>query len=151
VGGLEKSDVTGNVDYSPQNHQYMTTLRANKIAGIADFIPEQEVEGPESGDLLVISWGGTYGAVRTAVKHSIKEGLSVAHAHLRYLNPFPKNLGDVIKNYKKVLIPELNTGQLRMIIRGTYLADAVGLNKVQGKPFLISEVKQKIREVIEDK
>ncbi|QDT29979.1 2-oxoglutarate oxidoreductase subunit KorA [Gimesia panareensis] len=151
VGGLEKSDVTGNVDYSPENHQFMTTLRANKIAGIADHIPEQEVEGPESGDLLVISWGGTYGAVRTAVKQSIQEGLSVAHAHLRYLNPFPKNLGDVIKNYKKVLIPELNTGQLRMIIRGTFLADAVGLNKVQGKPFLISEVKQKIREVIEEK
>ncbi|QDT45086.1 2-oxoglutarate oxidoreductase subunit KorA [Gimesia alba] len=151
VGGLEKLDVTGNVNYSPENHQYMTTLRAEKIAGIADFIPEQTVEGPESGDLLVISWGGTYGAVRTAVKQTIQEGLSVAHAHIRYLNPFPKNLGDLIKRYKKVLIPELNTGQLRMIIRGTYLADAVGLNKVQGKPFLISEVKQKIREMIEEK
>jgi len=99
----------------------------------------------------VISWGGTYGAVRTAVKQSVEEGLSVAHAHIRYLNPFPKNLGDLIKQYKKVLIPELNTGQLRMIIRGTYLADAVGLNKVQGKPFLISEVKEKIREMLDEK
>jgi 2-oxoglutarate ferredoxin oxidoreductase subunit alpha len=140
IGGLEKSDVTGHVDYSPANHQHMTNVRAAKVAGIADFIPEQEVEGPGSGDLLVVSWGGTYGSVRTAVRHCIKQGHAVAHAHLRYLNPFPRNLGKVLKCYKKVLVPELNNGQLRVLLRNQFLADADGYNKVQGKPFLVTEL-----------
>ncbi|MEX2285509.1 MAG: 2-oxoacid:acceptor oxidoreductase subunit alpha [Planctomycetaceae bacterium] len=140
IGGLEKSDVTGHVDYSPANHQHMTKIRHDKVAGIADFIPEQDVEGPASGDLLVVSWGGTFGSVRTAVRHCIERGRSVAHAHLRYLNPFPRNLGKILSSYRKVLVPELNNGQLRSLLRDRFLVDASGLNKVQGKPFLVSEI-----------
>jgi len=148
VGGLEKADVTGHVEYSPANHQHMTHTRARKIAGIADFIPEQEVTGPASGKLLVLSWGGTYGSVYTAVKRLADKGESVAHAHLRYMNPFPRNLGEVINNYDRVLIPELNEGQLRLLIRSEFLVDAVGLNKVQGKPFLVSEVVEGISKIL---
>ena len=148
IGGLEKADITGNVDYSPGNHHKMVMNRVNKVAGIAEHIPLQTVEGVERGKLLVISWGGTFGAVRTAVQQCVKSGKSVAHTHLRYLNPFPKNLGEIIKRYDKVLIPELNVGQLRLLIRGTYLADAVGLNKIQGKPFLVSEIVRKIDELL---
>jgi len=151
IGGLEKADVTGNVDYSPANHHKMVMNRVNKVAGIANYIPLQEVQGPESGELLVLSWGGTFGAVRTAVESCLESGKSVAHAHLRYMNPFPKNLGDIIKRYKKVLIPELNTGQLRLLIRAKYLADAQGYNKIQGKPFLVHELVHKIDEVLESK
>jgi 2-oxoglutarate ferredoxin oxidoreductase subunit alpha len=150
VGGLEKADVTGNVEYSPSNHQHMTNVRAAKVAGIANFIPEQTVEGPDSGDLLVISWGGTYGSVRTAVRQVISEGKIVAHCHLRYMNPFPRNLGAILKKYKRVLVPELNMGQLRFLLRNQFLVDAKGLNKVQGKPFLISEVAEAIRSALEN-
>ncbi|MFO0969087.1 MAG: 2-oxoacid:acceptor oxidoreductase subunit alpha [Gemmataceae bacterium] len=148
IGGLEKSDITGNVDYSPANHHKMVMTRMAKVAGIANHIPLQEVEGPQSGKLLVISWGGTYGSVRSAVLHCVGQGKSVAHAHLRYMNPLPRNLGDVIKRYERVLVPELNTGQLRMLLRGTFLVDAVGYNKVYGKPFLVHEVVQKIDEML---
>jgi len=144
IGGLEKSDVTGNVDYSPGNHEHMTWTRQQKVAGIANHIPLQDVEGPESGDLLVVSWGGTMGTVRTAVRIARERGQSVAHCHLRYMNPFPRNLGEILKRYKQVVIAELNTGQLRFILRGTYLVDAHGLNKIAGKPFLVSEVVEKI-------
>ncbi len=150
VGGLEKADVTGNVEYSPSNHQKMTDIRAKKVAGIADFIPEQTVEGPESGDLLVVSWGGTYGSVRTAVRQVLSEGHKVAHCHLRYLNPFPRNLETILRNYKGVLVPELNCGQLRFLLRNQFLVDAKGLNKIQGKPFLISEVAAAIRSHLEN-
>ena len=150
LGGLEKSDTTGNVDYDPLNHEHMTRTRSAKVERVANAIADQEVEGAESGKLLVLSWGGTYGAVRTAVLNAQTEGKSVAHAHLRYLNPFPKNLGDVISRYDKVLIPELNTGQLRFVIRGRFLVDAVGLNKIQGKPFRVVEVFNKINELLED-
>jgi len=148
IGGLEKADITGNVDYSPGNHHKMVMNRVNKVAGIANHIPLQTVEGPESGKLLVISWGGTFGAVRTAVQQCVRAGKSVAHTHLRYLNPFPKNLGEIIQRYDQVLIPELNVGQLRLLIRGTYLANAVGLNKIQGKPFLVNEIVRKIDELL---
>lgn len=151
VGGLEKSDVTGNVDYSPSNHHHMVMTRVNKVAGIANYIPLQEVEGPESGDLLVLSWGGTCGAVRTAVQTALGLGKSVAHCHLRYMNPFPRNLGEILKKYKKVLIPELNTGQLRLLIRAKFLVDAVGFNKIQGKPFLVNEIVEKIDAMLESK
>jgi 2-oxoglutarate ferredoxin oxidoreductase subunit alpha len=127
----------------------MIETRAKKVANIANFIPEQEVDGPESGDVLVLSWGGTYGAVRTATRQVRDEGKSVSHAHLQYLNPFPKNLKTIINSFKKVLIPELNMGQLRMIIRSEFLVDAKGLNKVKGKPFLISEVANAIDELLE--
>jgi 2-oxoglutarate ferredoxin oxidoreductase subunit alpha len=144
IGGLEKADVTGNVDYSPANHHRMVMNRVNKVAGIANHIPLQDVEGLPSGKVLVISWGGTFGAVRSAVQRVLQQGKPVAHAHIRYMNPFPRNLGDIIKNYDKVLIPELNTGQLRLLIRGNFLVDAVGYNKIQGKPFLVHEVVQQI-------
>lgn len=150
IGGLEKSDITGNVDYSPGNHQHMTLTRDRKIAGIANFIPEQTVEGVDSGDLLVLSWGGTYGSVRTAVRQALADGKKVAHAHMRYMNPMPKNMGSLVKKYKKVLIPELNNGQLRFLIRNNFLVDAVGLNKVEGKPFLVSEISQSIQKMLEE-
>jgi len=148
VGGLEKSDGTGNVDYNPLNHEHMVKTRQAKVQGIANHIPEQTVEGPESGELLVLSWGGTCGATRTAVRQCLRSGKSVAHAHLKYLNPMPSNLGELIGRYKKVLIPELNTGQLRLLIRSYFLVDAVGYNKIQGKPFLVSELVSKIDELL---
>ncbi|MEO8497292.1 MAG: 2-oxoacid:acceptor oxidoreductase subunit alpha, partial [Planctomycetota bacterium] len=148
VGGLEKQDITGNVSYDPANHQHMTNVRAKKVANIADDVPLQEVDGPESGDLLVLSWGGTYGANTTAVRKCRKMGMSVAHAHLRYLNPFPRNLGEILDRYKQVLVPELNMGQLLMLIRARYLKDAIGYNKVQGKPFTVAELVGKIQETI---
>jgi 2-oxoglutarate/2-oxoacid ferredoxin oxidoreductase subunit alpha len=148
VGGLEKQDITGNVNYEPENHQHMVNIRAAKVAGIVRDIPPLEVQGPQTGKLLVLSWGGTYGSCATAVQKAQARGLSVAHAHLRYLNPFPGNLGDVLKRYEKVLIPELNLGQLRLLVRGQFLVDAVGCNKVQGKPFTVSELLHKIEAMV---
>jgi 2-oxoglutarate ferredoxin oxidoreductase subunit alpha len=147
IGGLEKQDVTGNVSYDPLNHQHMVNTRAQKVANIADDIPLQEVAGPEQGDLLVLSWGGTYGACTTATQRCRAEGISVAHAHLRYMNPFPRNLEKILRSYKTVLVPELNLGQLQMMIRSKFLIDAQGLNKVQGKPFSVIEVMEKIRKL----
>lgn len=147
IGGLEKDDLTGNVSYDPLNHERMIKTRAQKIANIAKEIPDLTVNGPENGDLLVIGWGGTYGAIATAVQRAQRKGRRVAHAHLRYLNPFPKNTGDVLKRYKKVLVPELNAGQLRLLLRATFLVDAIGLNKIQGKPFLVSEIEEKIEQM----
>jgi 2-oxoglutarate/2-oxoacid ferredoxin oxidoreductase subunit alpha len=151
LGGLEKQDITGNVSYDPENHEHMVEVRAAKIAGIAADIPLQEVTGPEQGRLLVLSWGGTYGACATAVRNLAREGESVAHAHLRYLNPLPANLGKILARYDRVLIPELNRGQLRLLIRGEFLVPAVGLNKIQGKPFTIREITKKIRELLAEK
>jgi len=148
VGGLEKADVTGNVEYSPANHQHMSDTRLRKVEGIARFIPEQDVDGPDSGDLLVVSWGGTFGSVRTAVRQCRAAGKSVAHAHLRYMNPFPSNLESIIRSYKQVLIPELNLGQLSFIIRSKFLVDAEPLNKIQGKPFKVSEIAAKISDML---
>lgn len=148
IGGLEKEDITGNVSYDPENHQYMTNLRAQKVADIANDIPPQPVDGPENGDLLVLSWGGTYGACTTAVKELRTEGLSVAHAHLRYLNPFPGNLGQVLASYRRVFIPELNQGQLDMLIRARYSIEPVCLAKMEGKPFTVEEITERIRDVI---
>ena len=148
VGGLEKEDGTGNVSYDPDNHQHMTNVRQKKIDNIALDIPAQTAVGPDSGDLLVLSWGGTYGACVTAADHCQSQGLSVAHAHLRYMNPFPANLQELLKRYDKVLIPELNMGQLRWVIRASFLIDAEGLNKVMGKPFTVAEIVTKIQEMI---
>ncbi len=145
IGGLESADVSGEVSYDPDNHQRMTDLRARKVAGIADDIPDLEVFGPESGDLLILGWGSTYGSLRTASERLQRGGHAVAHAHLRHLNPFPRNTGDVLAGYRKVLIPEINTGQLRLLIRGRYLVDAVGLNQVRGKPFPVPEVMKAAR------
>jgi 2-oxoglutarate ferredoxin oxidoreductase subunit alpha len=148
IGGLEKQDVTGNVSYDPANHQHMTNTRAKKVANIADDIPPQKLDGPASGDLLVLSWGGTYGACATAVHNVQAQGRAVTHCHLRYLNPLPKELGDILKRFKQVLIPELNMGQLSVIVRSKYLIDAIGLNKVQGKPFSVAEVEAKIEALV---
>ena len=148
IGGLEKQDITGNVNYEPANHEHMVNLRARKVALVAGDIPPQQVDGPGSGKLLVISWGGTYGACATAVRAARSRGGSVSHVHLRYLNPFPANLGDIIRRFGKVLVPELNRGQLRLVLRAQYLVDAVGLNKIQGKPFAIREVVEKIEELL---
>jgi 2-oxoglutarate ferredoxin oxidoreductase subunit alpha len=148
IGGLEKQDVTGNVNYEPANHQHMINTRAKKIANIALDIPLAEVEGCDSGDLLVVGWGGTYGALETAVRRQVAAGAKVGHLHLRYLNPFPRNLGEVLKRYKKVLVAELNLGQLRSLLRSEFLVDCLGLNKVEGKPFHVHEVETKIRELL---
>jgi 2-oxoglutarate ferredoxin oxidoreductase subunit alpha len=148
IGGLEKEDITGNVSYDSENHERMVKLRAQKIAGIADDIPDMEVHGPKSGDLLVLGWGSTMGASRTAVERAQQNGLSVSGAQLRYLNPFPRNLGSVLNNFKQVLLPELNLGQLRTMIRAEFLIDVIGLNKVQGQPFLTTEIEEKIYEVL---
>jgi 2-oxoglutarate ferredoxin oxidoreductase subunit alpha len=148
IGGLEKQDVTGNVSYDPANHQHMINTRAKKVANIANDIPPQKLDGPASGDLLVLSWGGTSGACATAVHNVQAKGKAVTHCHLRYLNPLPEELGDIIQRFDKVLIPELNLGQLRLIIRGTYLVDAIGLNKVQGKPFSVGELVDKIEALL---
>ena len=144
IGGLEKEHGTGNVAYEPENHQLMTDLRREKLARVADDVPPIEPYGDASGELLVLGWGGTYGTILTAVQQARAEGKHVSCAHLRHLNPMPGNLGDVLKRFKRVLIPELNTGQLRMLIRGKYLVDARGLNKVQGKPLLVEELTQAI-------
>jgi 2-oxoglutarate ferredoxin oxidoreductase subunit alpha len=148
IGGLEKEDVTGNVSYDPANHEHMIHTRAQKVANIANDIPELTVNGAQEGDLLVIGWGGTYGSILSAVQRCQRKGYKVSSAHLRYLNPMPKNIEQVLKRFKKVLVPELNQGQLRLLLRGYFLVDAVGLNKVQGKPFLISEIEQKIAEML---
>lgn len=148
IGGLEKSDGPGNVSYDPDNHQRMCELRQAKVDGVAADIGDLEVRGAQDGDVLVLSWGGTYGACLSAVLDLHSQGHSVGHAHLRYLNPMPKNLGDVLKRYKKVLVPELNLGQLILLIRARYLVDAVGFNKIKGRPFTISELKEKITEVL---
>jgi 2-oxoglutarate ferredoxin oxidoreductase subunit alpha len=148
IGGLEKEDITGNVSYDPANHEHMVKTRAQKIANIANEIPELTVNGPSEGDLLVIGWGGTYGSILTAVERARRKGHKVAHAHLRYLNPMPRNTAAVIKRYKKVLVPELNRGQLSMLLRAQFLVDAVGLNKIQGRPFLVGEIEQKIEQMV---
>jgi 2-oxoglutarate ferredoxin oxidoreductase subunit alpha len=148
IGGLEKQDITGNVSYDPVNHQHMIDIRAKKVADIANDIPAQPLDGAASGDLLVLSWGGTYGACATAVHNQQAQGRAVTHCHLRYLNPLPRELGDILNAFKKVLIPELNMGQLSLMIRGRFLIDAIGLNKVQGKPFSVAEVEAKIEELI---
>lgn len=151
VGGIEKQDVTGNVNYEPANHEHMVKTRAKKIANIAQEIPDLAVEGPESGDLLVVGWGGTYGSIVTAAEQVRKQGYAVASAHFRYLNPFPKNTGAVLKRFKKILVPELNGGQLRLLLRNEFLVDAQGLNKIQGKPFLVSEIVSEIHDLLSKK
>ncbi|MCZ6680918.1 MAG: 2-oxoacid:acceptor oxidoreductase subunit alpha [Candidatus Poribacteria bacterium] len=148
IGGLEKENITGHVSYDPENHEGMIRLRAEKVARIADDIPPTEILGESEGELLVLGWGGTYGAIRTAVEHKLEEGASVSHVHLRYLNPLPKDLGDILKRFGKVLIPELNLGQLLQLVRARYLLEAIGLNKVQGQPFHVFEIESKIDELL---
>lgn len=147
IGGLEKEDPTGNVCYDPENHERMVHLRAEKVQRIADDIPLQHVHGPEQGEVLVLSWGGTFGACATAVDLCLRQGMQVAHAHLRYLNPLPANLGDLLQQYRQILVPEWNLGQLRMLIQAKYLRATLGLNKIQGKPFAVQEIVDKIQAI----
>ena len=145
LGGLEKENETGNVSYDAKNHEKMTKLRAEKVMRIQSFIPAAKIEnGNERGKLLVLGWGSTYGAIKTAVKESIDEGFDVAHIHLRYIHPLPKNLGWLLYGYQKVLIPEMNSGQLLQLIRGEFLIPATGFSKVQGLPFTVAEIKERI-------
>lgn len=148
IGGLEKQDKTGNVNYEPENHEKMVHLRAEKVERVANDIPLAKVEGDEKGDLLVVGWGGTYGAIRSAVEAKRAEGKSVSHLHLRYVNPLQKNVGEILYNFKHVLVPEINLGQLIKVLRSKYLVPAVGLNKVQGQPFKSSEIEEKIDAIL---
>ncbi len=144
IGGLEKEDVTGSISYSPANHERMQHLRAEKVARIVQDVPPVEVDGPDRGDVLVVGWGSTAGAIASAVEDLRADGHSVSFAHLRWLNPLPANLGDVLRRFRRVLVPELNAGQLALLLRAKYLVDAESLTKVQGQPFKVSEIRDRI-------
>ncbi len=149
IGGLEKEHVTGNVSYAPVNHEQMVRVRARKIAGIAREIPPTRVQGPSEGDVVVLGWGSTYGPIEAAVRKAQAGGKAVAHVHLRHLNPLPSDLGEVLRRFRKVLVPEMNLGQLVKVIRSEYLVDAVGLNKIQGLPFKEAEILRRIEQMLE--
>lgn len=149
IGGLEKQHITGNVSYDPENHEFMVRMRAEKVERIADDIPLAVVDGDQEGDLLVVGWGGTYGAIRSAVTNKREEGKSVSHLHIRHLNPFPKNLGEILYRFKNILVPELNLGQLAKVLRAKFLVPALTLSKVQGQPFSATEIEKKIDELLE--
>ncbi len=148
IGGLEKQEDTGNVSYDPENHERMCQLRAEKIERVAQVVPPLAVFGPEDGDLLVLGWGSTYGAIRQAVIAAQASGLRVAHAQVKYINPFPANMEEVLRRYPKVLVPELNLGQLVRVIRDRYLLDVISLPKIQGLPFKVSEIRSAINEAL---
>jgi 2-oxoglutarate ferredoxin oxidoreductase subunit alpha len=148
IGGLEKQDVTGNVNYEPLNHENMVRIRAAKIDAITQDVPNVMPNGDPEGDLLIVSWGSTCGSITQSVKAQREKGRRIGHLHLRYLNPLPGNVGDILKRYRKVLVPELNMGQLLWVLRAKYLVNAIGLNKIQGRPFKQSELDQKIEEVL---
>lgn len=150
IGGLEKEDITGNVSYDPENHEKMVRLRVEKVARIAMDIPPTDVRGGPSGKLLVIGWGGTYGSIVEAVERLRGQGKSVSHVHLRYLNPLPPDLKEIIHRFEMVLVPELNMGQLLKIIRAEYLVDAKGVNKIQGRPFKVVELMEKMQAILEE-
>jgi 2-oxoglutarate ferredoxin oxidoreductase subunit alpha len=149
IGGLEKADGTGNISYDPQNHEHMCKLRAERVERIADELPATAIHGADSGDLLVVGWGCTQGAIRSAVERTNTGGRKVGHVHLRHLNPLPRDLGDILKRYKHVLVPELNLGQLVKLIRDRYLIDARSLPKIQGQPFKESEIVDAIQAQLE--
>ncbi|HEV1992962.1 MAG TPA: 2-oxoacid:acceptor oxidoreductase subunit alpha [Candidatus Acidoferrum sp.] len=148
IGGLEKQDPTGNINYEPLNHENMVRIRAAKVAAVAQDIPNVLPAGDLEGDLLIVAWGSTSGSITAALKAQRARGRKIGHLHLRYLNPLPSNLGDVLKRYKRVLVPELNMGQLLWVLRAKFLVDAVGLNKIQGRPFKQAELEQKIEEML---
>jgi 2-oxoglutarate ferredoxin oxidoreductase subunit alpha len=151
IGGLSKENVTGNVSYDSKNNETMVKLRAEKVARIANAIPPVEVDGPESGELLVVGWGGTQGAIASAVEMARNEGLTVSCLHLRHLNPFPANLGAVLRGFRRVLVPELNLGQLVRLLRAEFLVPAEGLSKVQGQPFQVAEIHARIDAILRGK
>jgi 2-oxoglutarate ferredoxin oxidoreductase subunit alpha len=148
IGGLEKADVTGSISYDPENHDLMVRLRAAKVAGIAADIPELAVDDPGGAGTLVLGWGSTYGPITAAVRRVRGEGVKVAQAHLHYLNPFPRNTGEVLRRYDKILIPEMNLGQLLKLIRAEFLVDALGYNRVRGRPFKSAELAEALTTLI---
>jgi 2-oxoglutarate ferredoxin oxidoreductase subunit alpha len=148
IGGIEKQDITGNVNYEPLNHEKMVRLRAAKVEAITREVPDAVPTGDPDGDLLIVAWGSTYGAITAAVQSQRAKGVRIGHVHLRHLNPMPKNLGQIFGRYKKVLVPEMNMGQLLMLLRAKYLVNAEGYNKIQGQPFKVSEMENKIQEVV---
>jgi len=150
IGGLEKADRTGNISYDPDNHDLMTRLRAQKVAGIASDIPELEVDDPDGdASVLVLGWGGTYGPIAAGCRRARDGGRSVAHAHLRHLNPFPRNTGEVLRRYERVLVPEMNLGQLLKLVRAEFLVDAVGYNRVRGLPLRAAEIAEAIEAMVD--
>ncbi len=148
VGGLEKQDVSGNINYEPLNHERMVQLRAAKVAAVVEEVPDVVPIGDPEGELLLVGWGSTFGSITAALRAQREKGKRIGHAHLRHLNPLPKNLGEVLKRYKKVVVPEMNMGQLVWVLRAKYLVDAQGFNKIQGKPFKQSELEAKIEEIL---
>ena len=150
IGGIEKDYLTGNISYAPANHEQMARVRARKLNKVTQDIPPTQIEGPDSGKLLVVGWGSTYGSIAAAVKEAQAKGQAVSHVHLRHLNPLPADLGDILSRFEKVLVVEMNLGQLIRIIRAEYLVDAIGLNKIQGRPFKVSEVSTRIARMIEE-
>ncbi|MGC2417082.1 MAG: 2-oxoacid:acceptor oxidoreductase subunit alpha [Candidatus Acidiferrales bacterium] len=148
IGGIEKQDVTGNVNYEPLNHERMVRLRAAKVAGIVQDVPDAVAAGDPSGDLLIVGWGSTHGPITAALRAQREKGRKIGHVHLRHLNPLPKNLGELLGRYDRVLVPEMNMGQLLMLLRAKYLVDAQGFDKIQGKPFKQSELERKIEEIL---
>ncbi len=148
IGGLEKEDVSGDVSYSPENHERMTHLRQEKVARVGQEFPAVEVSGSDRGSLLVVGWGGTQGAISSAVENARADGLDVSSLHLRHLNPFPANLGEVLARFDRVLVPELNMGQLVRLLRAEFLVPAEGLSKVQGQPFRVKEIRARIDQML---
>jgi 2-oxoglutarate/2-oxoacid ferredoxin oxidoreductase subunit alpha len=148
VGGLEKQDVTGNINYEPMNHEHMVRLRAAKVEAVAQDIPDVVPSGDAEGDLLIVAWGSTYGPITAAVKAQRAQGRRIGHVHLRHLNPLARNLGEVLKRYRHVLVPEMNMGQLSLVLRAKYLVDVQGFNKIQGRPFKQAEIEAKIEELL---
>ncbi len=148
IGGIEKQNITGNISYDPQNHELMVHLREDKVEKIADYIPEQKIDsGKDTGKVLILGWGGTYGALKAATKDCISEGMEVSHAHVRYIRPFPKNFESLLKRFDKILVPEINNGQLIRILRDRFLIPAIPYNKIQGIPFMKGELVEKIKSV----
>lgn len=148
IGGLEKKNIQGNISYDPDNHETMTHIRRDKVAKVADSIPDLEIDGDQSGELLILAWGSTYGAIKEARRNLSLKGYNTSQAHLKYMNPFPKNLGEVLKRFKKILMPELNLGQLAKIIRAEFLIDVIQYNKMQGQPFKIKELEDKVISIL---
>src|SRR5687767_4608943 len=151
IGGIEKQDVTGNISYEPDNHEHMVLTRAEKVRRVAQEIPPTSINGPATGDVLVVGWGGTYGAITAAVEEAQIEGKGVASVHLRHLNPLPPDLGQILRQYRRVLVPEINSGQLVRVLRAEYLVDAVGYNKVRGVPLMTHELVEAITQLLEAK
>ncbi|HEY4799620.1 MAG TPA: 2-oxoglutarate ferredoxin oxidoreductase subunit alpha, partial [Bacteroidia bacterium] len=148
IGGIEKAHETGNISYEPDNHEFMVKMRQAKVDKVADYLPEQTIDnGKEKGNILVLGWGSTYGSIKTAVKDCIAKGISVSHVQVKHINPLPKNLGSILKNFDKVLMPEMNNGQFSKIIRDKYLVNTIGFDKIKGVPFTANEIRNKIEEL----